>query len=123
MIVPSAVRRAFLAPTSEIVRRVELYEQDGVTPFEPDLWDEILVDGAVSLDLSSDERRTLEVTLANPDSRLDPTVDKLWYDKVVRPFYGVRVPQRSGPPRVAIVEEYGLPGQGGALVSLLAGVA
>ena len=123
MIVPSAVRRAFLAPTSEIVRRVELYEQDGVTPFEPDLWDEILVDGAVSLDLSSDERRTLEVTLANPDSRLDPTVDKLWYDKVVRPFYGVRVPQRSGLPRVAIVEEYGLPGQGGALVSLLAGVA
>ena len=66
MIVPSAVRRAFLAPTSEIVRRVELYEQDGVTPFEPDLWDEILVDGAVSLDLSSDERRTSEVIGSSP---------------------------------------------------------
>ena len=123
MIVPSAVRRAFLAPTSEIVRRVELYEQDGQTPFEADLWDEILIDGAVSLDLSSDERRTLEVTLANPDSRLDPTVDKLWYDKIVKPFYGVRVPPRSELPRVAIVEEYGLTGQGGALVDLLAAVA
>lgn len=123
MIVPSAVRRAFMAPTSDIVRRVELYEQDGQTPFEPGLWDDILIDGAVSLDLSSDERRTLEVTLANPDSRLDPTVDKLWYDKIVKPFYGVRVPQRSPLPRVAIVEEYNLPGQGGAMLDLLSSLA
>lgn len=120
-IVPSAVRRAFLAPTSSITRRVEFYQQDGQTPFAQDLWDSALVDGTVSLDLSNDERRTLEVVLANPDSRLDPTIDKLWYDKIIRVFYGVHLPPRPERPRVAVVEERGdlARGQGAALLRRL----
>ena len=63
-------RSAMVRLFSTVLRR----EEDGshvlVTPVEK-----------LTIDV---ERRTLEVTLANPDSRLDPTVDKLWYDKIVR---------------------------------------
>lgn len=119
-IIPSAVKRAFLAPESHITRRVEFYQQDGQTPFEQDLWRDVLVDGSISMDLSSDERRTMEASLANPDSRLDPTVDKLWYDKIVKVFYGVNLANRRDTrPRVAVIEAENAVGQGEALLELL----
>lgn len=104
MIPPQGVQDAFLAPVSEITRRVEIYEQDGETPWRPDLWDEILVDGNISADNSSDERRTLDLTLANPDSAIDPTIGKLWYDKVIKPFYGVKLTRDVSRTLVAVIE-------------------
>lgn len=103
--IPYRVRQAFLAETSHIIRRVEIYEQDSETPFEPTLWPKILVDGTVSLDNSDEERRTVDLTLLNPDSRLDPTIGKLWYDKIIKIFYGVQLQQREGLPKVAVVHD------------------
>lgn len=103
MIPPQSVQDAFLAPISEITRRVEIYEQDGQTPWRPDLWGELLVSGSISADNSSDERRTLDLTLANLDSAIDPTIGKLWYDKVIKPFYGVKLSRDVSKTKVAVI--------------------
>lgn len=104
MIPRQEVQDAFLATTSHITRRVEIYEQDGQTPWRQELWPEILAGGSISSDNSADERRTLDLTLYNPNSELDPTIGKLWYDKVFKVFYGVEIPRRNSATRVAIVE-------------------
>lgn len=104
MIPPQGVQDAFLAPISEITRRIEIYEQDGETPWRPDLWNEVLIGGGISADNSADERRTLDLTLANPDSALDPTIGKLWYDKVIKPFYGVKLSRDVSKTKVAVIE-------------------
>lgn len=104
MIPAQSVQDAFLAPVSEITRRVEIYEQDGETPWRPDLWNEILVAGNIAADNGSDERRTLDLTLANPDSAIDPTIGKLWYDKVIKPFYGVKLSRDVSRTLVAVIE-------------------
>lgn len=103
MIPPQGVQDAFLAPVSEITRRIEIYEQDGQTPWRPDLWDDLLVSGNISADNSSDERRTLDLTLANLDSAIDPTIGKLWYDKVIKPFYGVKLSRDVSKTKVAVI--------------------
>lgn len=104
MIPSQSVQDAFLAPVSEILRRVEIYEHDGETPWRPDLWDDILVEGTVAADNSSDERRTIDLTLANPDSAIDPTIGKFWYDKVIKPFYGVKLSRDVSKTKVAVIE-------------------
>lgn len=114
------VQEAFVAPTSEIVRRIEIYEFDAVTPWKPELWHRLLVGGTVSVDMSRDERRSVDVDLDNHDGVLNPAPGGLWYDKVLKVFYGIRLHQKERAPRVAIVEEHESIGQGLALKSLLA---
>ena len=120
MIPPQSVQDAFLAPVSEITRRIEIYEQDGQTPWRPDLWDELLVAGTISADNSSDERRTLDLTLANPDSAIDPTIGKLWYDKVIKPFYGVKLSRDVSKTKVAIIEAAS-PADATAFIQMISG--
>lgn len=114
------VQEAYLEPITRIRRRIEIYEPDGVTPWQPDLWDDILIEGTVSTDANRDERRTFDVTLYNIDHLLDPQTDKLWYDKVFKIFSGIDLDQRPKIPRVAIVEEYDSVGQAQAFKTLLA---
>lgn len=104
MIPRKEVQDAFLAASSHITRRVEIYEQDGETPWQQEIWPEILSGGTLSSDNSADERRTMDLTLYNLDGRLDPTAGKLWYDKVFKVFYGVEIPRRNANTRVAVVE-------------------
>lgn len=104
MIPPQGVQDAFLAPISEITRRVEIYEQDGETPWRPEIWPEILVGGSINADNGSDERRTIDLTLANHGSAIDPTIGKLWYDKVIKPFYGVKLSRDVSRTRLVVVE-------------------
>lgn len=104
MIPRQEVQDAFLSPVSHITRRVEIYEQDGVTPWKQEIWPEILSEGSLSADNSANERRTMDLTLYNPGGIIDPTIGKLWYDKVFKVFYGVQLPRRAGATRVAIIE-------------------
>lgn len=104
MIPRQEVQDAFLSPVSHITRRVEIYEQDGVTPWKQEIWPEILSEGTLSADNSANERRTMDLTLYNPGGIIDPTIGKLWYDKVFKVFYGVHLPRRAGATRVAVIE-------------------
>ena len=116
---PLDVQDAFLAPVAEIIRRVEIYEADGETPWRQDLWDSWLVEGSVSADQASDERRTFECVLDNTDGDLDPEAGKLWYDKIFKAIYGIELNQKPKELRVIIVEDYESPGEALALKSLL----
>lgn len=114
------IQEAFVAPTSEIVRRVEIYEQDGTTPWRPEIWARLLVGGTVSVDMARAERRSIDCELDNFDGALNPVPGGLWYDKVLKAYYGIVLDQKPREPRIAIVEEYEAPGQGLALKTLLA---
>lgn len=115
---PYAVQEAFLAPTSKITRRVEIYENDGVKPWRPELWDR-LIDGTVSADYSRDERRSFEITLDNYDGELEHSPTNLWYDKVFKVYYGISVNEKKYVPAIVIVEEYDAPGQAVLLKKML----
>lgn len=119
---PLEVQEAFLEPTTELIRRIEIYENDQETPWRPDLWPSILIEGGVGADYSRDERRTLDVTLDNSDGELDPQVGKLWYDKVFKIIFGIWLHQEQRDPRILICEEFGVTGQGLAMKSLLSSV-
>lgn len=119
---PSRVVDAFLQPVSRVVRRVELYESDGIQPWKPELWNDILVanGGSVSANYGEKERRTFECELDNYHGELDPVPGGLWYDKIFKVFYGIEVLDRNGnQPRVVIMEERDAPGQAQALRAIM----
>ncbi|WKW85484.1 minor tail protein [Rhodococcus phage Reynauld] len=115
-----AVQKAFVAPTAEIIRRVEVYESDGETPWRPDLWATMLTGGQVTADLGEEERRSVDIELNNDTGELSPRPDGLWWDKVLKVFYGIRLHGQERPPSVAIVEEFEAVGQGLAIKTALA---
>lgn len=95
--------------TATVTRRVEFYEQDGVTVWDPEGDNAIqsrLVDGSVSVDYGRDERRAVDLSLDNTDGLLRPDIRHgLWYDKVVKAYRGVRIAQPKIPPQILIIEE------------------
>lgn len=105
------IQKAFVAPTVQVVRRIEIYEQDGTTPWRQDLWDDLLVGGTISLDYNRDERRTLDCELDNSYQDLNPEVGGLWYDKRFKLYHGIRLDQIDRNMRVAIVDQYLADGQ------------
>lgn len=74
-----------------IQRRIEIYESDGVTPFDIPYWNLRLIDGNVSVDRERDERRALDCLLDNTDGALknDP-YEGFWYDKILKAYWGIR---------------------------------
>lgn len=110
---------AFLASISHLEQRVEIYEFDGTTPWKPDIWDELLVDGTVNVSYDSDERRNLDITLANYDGQINEHPANFWYDKVLKVFYGIHVDEHPDQPTICIVEEFGAAGQAVKLKNML----
>lgn len=104
---PELVQKAFVAPVADIIRRVEIYESDAQTPWRPELWEEILVGGAITVDMTRDERRAVDLELDNSDGDLDPKVGGFWYDKILKVFYGIRLHEVERDPRVIIVDDAG----------------
>lgn len=92
---PQEVIDAFIAPTTKHTRRVEVYEQDGITR-----WDTItpvkLKEGSVSVDYSRAERRSLDLVLDNSEKDVISGPGKFWYDKIIKVFRGVVVESASG---------------------------
>lgn len=89
--------------TVQILRKLEIYEFDATTRWYPDGTDKSrLIGGTVSVDYSRDERRTLDMVLDNFDNTLKPNAyGGLWYDKIIKPYRGVRYETSTG-----IVEWY-----------------
>ena len=114
-----SIEEAFLQPVASIIRRAEIYEFDGKTPWRSDLWDR-LMDGSVTAEHDADERRTFEITLDNHDAALDPESGNLWYDKVFKIIYGIELNQKPREPKVIIAEEFDSTGQALAIKGLLA---
>lgn len=94
---PDDVLAAILADASIITRRVDIYEEDSVTPW---MLDAPLIDGNVSVDITRDERRQFDLTLENLSGELDNYPGGFWYDKVIKIFRGVMYP--SGTPTLPI---------------------
>jgi len=94
---PDEVIEALLAGVVEIIRHIEIYESDAVTPFDIDNWDRRLVDGSISIDGSRDERRMGDFTLDNTDFALNLNpVNGFWYDKIIKAFWGINYYTSSG---------------------------
>lgn len=87
---PALAEAAVIGATSELVRRIEIYEADGVTPWENGDNNDRLIDGSVSIDYGRDERRAFDLVLDNSDLGLEHKPDRLWYDKVFKIYHGVR---------------------------------
>lgn len=78
--------QAILGSTTRVIRRVDIYEEDGQTPW---MLDAPSVDGSVGVSASRDERRTLDLTLENLDNTLQHYPGGFWYDKVIKVYRGV----------------------------------
>lgn len=105
LVPPPQVLSAMNAGTGEIVRRLEIFEQDGVTPWLFDSPDTRFNGGQVSVDYGRDERRSLDLTLANIDGALRPNpYGGLWYDKVFKIYRGISY-RTTEQPKIVIIEE------------------
>jgi hypothetical protein len=106
---PSDVIAAFEDGLVNVTRRVEVYEYDAETLWNPspELDPEFkrIIDGNINVDYGADERRTLDLTLDNSDLLLKPrSQDGLWYDKIVKVFRGISYVAGAVPPKVVIAE-------------------
>jgi len=82
--------KRLLAGRVQISRRLEIYEADQSTLWMPSSACPIEMNagGSVSVDITRDERRTLDINFVPTDSRLRIGVGQLWYDKIIRAYYG-----------------------------------
>ena len=101
---PSGVISAIESGEAEITRRVDIYESDGVTPWYPgDSEDPRLIDGTITVDSARSERRGFDVNLDNQDNALRPEPNQgLWYDKIIKPYRGVKVNGRLIQPKILV---------------------
>lgn len=83
---PDEAIETLLGPSTQITRRVDIYEEDGVTAF---LLDAPVIDGTVNVDGGRDERRTLDCVLDNQDGALDNYPGGFWYDKIIKVYRGI----------------------------------
>jgi len=100
---------AMEAGVARVVRRVEIYESDGSTLWVPQNNDlrSRLITGSVGIDYTRSERRILDnLELDNRDGMLDPdSIDGFWYDKIIKPFRGIKYPKDPAPP---LYEKFGI---------------
>lgn len=115
-VVKEAIDRGVL---DSITRRIEVYESDGVTPWQDALTDR-LVDGSVGVAYGDNERRTLDLTLRNDDNLLRSAPTGFWYDKVIKLYRGVKYSPDVVTPGVAIIDSVGGLNGSGALIAWLA---
>lgn len=102
---PPSVIREFLGSTTRHVRRIEIYEADGVTRWAKDTVRR-LKGGSVTVDYSREERRALDLTLSNTDGVLVNAPGELWYDKIIKVFRGVEVREPFRLPKILILSDY-----------------
>lgn len=102
--VPSAeVISAIESGVARITRRLEIFEQDGETPWG-DSDENRMIAGNISIDYNRDERRTLDLEINNKSKLLTPQPGGFWYDKVLKLYRGVTYDADPRPPRIIIIE-------------------
>lgn len=125
-VAPRDVVAAIEAGVSVQTRRIEFYESDAETPWYPDpndIYQKRLIDGSVTVDYNSDERRKLDCTLDNVDGLLRPDPTKgFWYDKVIKIYTGVEYDPNDIEPHLAVIEsEGGDPVKGREIIRAISG--
>lgn len=88
---PAAAIAAVLARSTQVTRRLEIYEYDGSTLWSAIGDDSRLVSGNISIDANRDERRSLDCVLDNSDGLLRHQPEHgLWWDKIIKVWRGVK---------------------------------
>jgi len=82
---PALALAALLGAVTDVYRRVDIYEEDGTTPYLSDVG---FTSGQVTIDSAKDERRMLDLVIGNPDGAIKHGTDGLWYDKIIKPYRG-----------------------------------
>lgn len=103
---PNTVRKVIDDGLGEVVRRVEIYESDGVTLWNAAVGDR-LQDGSVNINYGDNERRTLDVTLRNDDNLFRSQPNGFWYDKVIKMYRGVEWNPSIVEPTAVVIEAQG----------------
>jgi hypothetical protein len=81
---------ALISGVVVIKRRVEIYENDAVTPFAITDWDSRVIDGSITVDGTRDERRMCDFSFQNNDLALKINADGgFFYDKILKAFWGI----------------------------------
>lgn len=80
---------AFESNTVRVARWVDIYEANNTTLWKGQV---PVTGGEVSVDMSRDERRNLDITLNDSDGSLGYGPGYLWYDKIIKPYRGVILP-------------------------------
>ncbi len=108
---PQGAIDKIFASTTRLIRRIEIYEQDGITPFAGGIHNWRLMGGQVTVDYTRAERRAAEIQLDNSDLGLSNSPASIWYDKVIKIFHGVEITDPEVPtettiyiPKVLIIE-------------------
>jgi len=87
---PVLAEAAILGPTTELTRRVEIYEANATTRWKNGTQDSRLINGTVTIDQGRDERRSFDLELDNTDFGLEHKPGGFWYDKILKIYSGVR---------------------------------
>lgn len=89
---PANVLAQFESSSVQVVRWVDIYQADNVT-----LWKSTadFTGGEVTVDMNRDERRNVDITFANDDGALPYGPGNLWYDKIIKPYRGVIMPETT----------------------------
>lgn len=94
---------AIYSGKTQIRRRVEIYQADGKTPWNPGITPR-LIDGSVTVAYDSNIRRSFNLTLDNDDGLINHEPDNgLWYDKIIKIFRGVQYQNNRVFPTVGMV--------------------
>lgn len=76
-----------LGPQTRVARAVDVYESDGTTLWQASI---PVVDGSVNVDSERDEWRSFDLTINNESGDFASNPDGFWYDKIIKPYRGVR---------------------------------
>lgn len=82
--------------TTRVTQRARFFEFDGITPWSPEGDVDVpLVSYKVDVDLGRDERRTFDMTISGLDGTYVSGPTGVWYDKVVKIYRGIILPDGS----------------------------
>ena len=88
---PAAAIAVVLAKSTQVTRRLEIYEYNGTTLWSAIGDDSRVISGNISIDANRDERRTLDCLLDNSDGLLRHQPEHgLWWDKIIKVWRGVK---------------------------------
>lgn len=97
------VSAALLDGSSRVTRRAEIYEADATTIFADSNTVPRIIDGSVTVDMSRDERRSLDITFDNSDGVLRHDPNGFWYDKIIKVYRGTEWNNSNPIPSIAII--------------------
>ncbi len=106
--IPTEVIEAIQSGITTITRRVEIYEANATTGWDPE-GDSVhtprVVSGNISVDYNRDERRAGDMAFDNRDNALRPDpYSGFWYDKIIKTFRGVEYATKNTSPKVLICD-------------------